>query len=261
MVSASRGEWIWAGWFIVIAGVLDLLDGRIARFTRTGSAFGGELDSLVDAISFGVAPAFIVYRLHFADASWSWLLSFAYITAVVVRLARFNVEQGGEAKAHFHGLPSTTGGMILATFHPFSQTAFFQENLSGLPAAQILAVVMILLSALMLSHVPYPVVPRIGWRTARSTATTVAMGAMTVAALTVPRHFFFPFLMLYAMWGLARSVLLGLVERLPERDPLMDEGEMDEGGAELRSLDYREIAPSRYFGPHTDDDETRERDP
>ena len=91
MVAAARGDFQWAAWCIVFAAILDLLDGRIARFTRTGSRFGAELDSLVDAISFGVAPAFIMYHLFFADQSWAWILSFLYVTAAVVRLARFNV--------------------------------------------------------------------------------------------------------------------------------------------------------------------------
>ena len=102
MVAASRGDFIWAGWFIVFAGTLDMLDGSVARFTRTGSRFGAELDSLVDAISFGVAPGFIMYQLFFSDTPWSWILSFVYVTAVVVRLARFNIEEGGEPKRHFH---------------------------------------------------------------------------------------------------------------------------------------------------------------
>ena len=93
MVSVSRGDFLWAGWCIIIAGILDMLDGSVARLTRTGSAFGAELDSLVDAVSFGVAPGYIMFALFFADAQWSWVLSFVYITAVVVRLARFNIEQ------------------------------------------------------------------------------------------------------------------------------------------------------------------------
>ncbi len=52
----------------------------------------------MDAISFGVAPAFILYQLYLSETAWGWILSFAYVTAVVLRLARFNVEQGGEAK-------------------------------------------------------------------------------------------------------------------------------------------------------------------
>ena len=60
IVSAASGDFMRAGWLIVIAGIADTLDGRIARATKTGSRFGEELDSLVDAISFGVAPAFIM---------------------------------------------------------------------------------------------------------------------------------------------------------------------------------------------------------
>ena len=95
LITAAQGDLIWAGWFIVFAAILDMADGRIARFTRTGSSFGAELDSLVDAISFGVVPGFILYQEYLSDSAWGWILSFAYVTAVVLRLARFNVERYG----------------------------------------------------------------------------------------------------------------------------------------------------------------------
>lgn len=248
IVAADRGDLIWAGWFIVFAAVSDMLDGRIARFTRTGSSFGAELDSLVDAISFGVAPAFIMYRLYFSDAAWSWILCFVYVTAIVVRLARFNIEQGGEAKSYFHGLPSPTAGMILGTFYPFSQTPFFETYLGSFAWPQIMAVVVILLSALMLSHVPYGLFPKIGFSTPKRMFNTGFVLAGLFAALTVPRYYFFPVLSLYTLWGLLKSVLLGLLDRLPERDPLLDEEDLDEAQAEVRSLDYGDLAPRR-FGP------------
>jgi len=112
IVAATRGDFEWAGWFIVFAGVLDLLDGRVARFTRTGTAFGAELDSLVDAISFGVAPALIAYQLYFTEGRWGWTVCFVYIAASVVRLARFNIDQAGHARSHFIGLPSPTAGIL-----------------------------------------------------------------------------------------------------------------------------------------------------
>ncbi len=254
VVAAFRGDLEWACWAVVIAAVLDMLDGRVARFTRTGSAFGAELDSLVDAISFGVAPGVVVYVLYLQEGTWSWLLAFVYVTAVVVRLARFNIEQAGRAKAHFHGLPSPTAGMILATYYPFSRTAFFDTYLSGLPWPQAVAAGMVLLSVLMVSHVPYPVVPRIGFRSARGLAATGFVVGAVFAAVAVPRYFFFPFLVAYTAWGLLRSVGMGLMERLPDRDPLRDEDEAgaDDAGAEHRELDYRDVAPSRFH----DDDET-----
>jgi phosphatidylserine synthase len=71
IVYAAQGNFTWAGWFIVFAGMADILDGRLARMSHTGTRFGAELDSLVDVISFGVAPAMIMYFLEFAEAGKS----------------------------------------------------------------------------------------------------------------------------------------------------------------------------------------------
>lgn len=259
IVAATRGEFGWAAWYIVFAGVLDMLDGRVARFTRTGSAFGSELDSLVDVVSFGVAPGLIMYQLYFAEGVWSWTVCFVYIAAVVVRLARFNVEQAGRAKSHFIGLPSPTAGLILATYYPFSRTPFFEQYLAHLPWPQVMGIGMVFLGVLMLSHITYPVVPRIGFRTARGLFTTAVMAACLFAVLTAPSSFFFPLLVIYTTAGLIRSVGLGLLERLPERDPLLDEEDKDEADAELRTLDYGEVAPTRprRDSPHERSEELR----
>jgi CDP-diacylglycerol--serine O-phosphatidyltransferase len=177
-----------------------------------------------------------------------------------VRLARFNVEQAGRAKSHFIGLPSPTAGMILATYYPFSQTALFQDNLSHLPWPRFMGIGMVLLSVVMLSHIPYPVVPRIGFKNAKSLIITVVMAACAIGALMRPALFLFPFLAIYTLFGLIRSVGLGLLDRLPERDPLLDEEDeedQDEAGAELRTLDYGEVAPTR---PRRDPSNPQERD-
>lgn len=243
IVAATRGDFEWAGWFIVFAGVLDMLDGRVARFTRTGSAFGAELDSLVDAISFGVAPGYIMHEIFFAaDAGWGWILIYVYVTAVVVRLARYNIEQGGEAKRYFHGLPSPAAGMTLASFYPFSQTTFFATYLGDLPWQQILGVGMVLLAVLMVSHVPYARVPRIGLRTPRGVMNTVVTLGALFLALAVPRYYFFSAFLLYITWGLLKSVLLGFLDRLPGGDPLLDEDE-DDAMVEQRDLDYANLGP------------------
>ena len=227
-----------------------MLDGAVARFTRTGSRFGAELDSLIDAISFGVAPGFIMFRLFFAETQWSWILSFVYVTAVALRLARFNIEQGGEAKRHFHGLPSPAAGMTLATFYPWSQTAFFQAYLSDLPWERIIGVGMVLLGILMVSHVPYARVPKIGLRTRKGiTNTVVVLGGMFMV-LSVPRYFCFSLGLLYVTWGLVKVVLLGLLDRLPGGDPLLDEEDEDEEAPEPRPLDYAELHAGKRAQPH-----------
>ena len=241
VVAALRGDFAWAGWFIVYAAILDLLDGRVARFTRTGSAFGAELDSLTDVISFGVAPALIMIQIYFTASDWSWVIGFVYVAAVVVRLARFNVEQGGEARRHFHGLPTPTAGMILATHYPFSQTALFQQYLGDLPWPRIMVLTMVLTSILMLSHIPYAKFPRIELRTRKGIGTTAFLVACLILAVTVPAHWFFPALILYTLWGLLRSVFLGLMERLPERDPLLDAPESADTAVEPRELDYHDL--------------------
>jgi CDP-diacylglycerol---serine O-phosphatidyltransferase len=245
MVAASRGQFMTAAWLIVLAGLADTLDGRVARVTRTGSRFGAELDSLVDAISFGVAPAFVLYHLFLQDASWGWVAAFFYTAACVIRLARFNVEQAGHAKVAFHGLPSPAAGMTLATFYPFSQTDFFAQHFAGLPWPSIMVVMMLTLAMLMMSHVLYPVVPKFGFRTLKGLLTLAAFIGTVIAAFTIPSLFFFPALLTYVAYGIVKAVVLGFFERLPDRDLLLDSEESDEADAEIRDIDYNELAPPR----------------
>ncbi|HEY0023425.1 MAG TPA: CDP-diacylglycerol--serine O-phosphatidyltransferase [Longimicrobium sp.] len=243
IVNASRGEYFTAGWMIVGAAIMDLLDGRIARFTATGSAFGEELDSLVDAISFGVAPALIAYFAFFSTGGeWSWILAFLYIVAAVFRLARFNIEQAGTAKAAFHGLPSPTAGACLATYYAFTETPFWAAWLPHVPVVRMAGWLLMLLGVLMVSNVLYPVVPRFGTRTWSGRFAIFLAIVSLVSAFTYPAYFFFPFSMLYITYGLVKSVLGGFEERLPARDPLEDE--VDDGEADdMRELEYEEMRP------------------
>jgi CDP-diacylglycerol--serine O-phosphatidyltransferase len=235
IVESARGDLVRAAWFIVAAAVLDALDGRIARMSRTGTQFGAELDSLVDAISFGVAPALLVYFYQFRSGEWAWLLCFLYVLAAVLRLARFNVEQAGTAKTQFFGLPSPAAGMTVATFVPFAQTDFFQRHLAALWAWPVaLAVLMVMCALLMVSLVPYPIWPRMGLRSARGLAGVGFTLAFLAGTLYVPAYFLFPFGLGYVAFGLTRAALTGLQERLPERDPLADD---DENGGGQRPVE------------------------
>src|SRR5436309_10419610 len=90
IVSASRGQFDLAGLLVVLGGVADALDGRVARATGSGSRFGSELDSLVDIISFGLAPAMIMYFAVMNREGWDWLVVFLYVACAAIRLARFN---------------------------------------------------------------------------------------------------------------------------------------------------------------------------
>lgn len=246
IVSAAQQRFTSAAWLIVFAGIADTLDGRVARVTRTGSRFGEEFDSLVDVVSFGVAPAIVLYHLFLTDGRWSWIAAFFYVSATTIRLARFNVEQAGHAKAVFHGLPSPSAGMLLVTFYPFSQTAFFQRHLSAWAWPEIMTAMMVVLGLLMMSHIPYPVLPKFGFRTVKGILTGVWLISMAALAIYFPAHFIFPFFMAYVAYGVLKALVLGFFERLPERDPLLDEEGGDEAGAELRDIDYAELAPFRF---------------
>jgi CDP-diacylglycerol--serine O-phosphatidyltransferase len=162
MVSAYNKNFVWAAWFVMFSGVLDMLDGRVARLSKTGTRFGAELDSLVDVISFGVAPAMIMYFLEFSEGGrFGWILCYLYVVAVAVRLARYNVSHGNDKPGWFTGMPSPSAGMTLAVFYPFSQTPWYQASLAYLNLQrQGLAILMVLLALLMVSNIKYPRFPR-----------------------------------------------------------------------------------------------------
>lgn len=106
LVSTFNGEFLQAAVFIIIAHLLDSLDGTVARLTRTSSQFGLEFDSLADLVSFGVAPAVLVYYWALLPwGTWGWLAAGLYVVCGALRLARFNVQASTAEKAHFLGLP------------------------------------------------------------------------------------------------------------------------------------------------------------
>ena len=236
LVAASRGDYGWAAWFVVFAGVLDGLDGRVARVTRTGTSFGAQLDSLVDAISFGVAPAYIAYRLHFAGAEWAWLLALAFIMAVVIRLARFNVERGSGSNKEFTGLPSPAAGITVAAVYPFSQTEVAVRYLETLPWPEAVGGLMLMLAVLMVSPVPYSVLPTLGRYTPPRAVLIPGLVAGMAILLAWPEYVIFLSLMGYAFWGLAKAVTTGLLDRLPQSGALMDEDPMSESDDSVRDI-------------------------
>ncbi len=239
IVESSRGNYLHAAWFVVVAAILDLLDGRVARLARSGTSFGAEMDSLVDVISFGVAPSLLLFFWQFQGREWAWLLSFAFVLGATLRLARFNVVQAGRAKTHFIGLSSPVAGITLASLYPFTQTAFFKLRLGFLPLPLLVVLLTIGLTLLMVSQVPYPVVPRVGLRTWRGRGGLLLTLAALAGALYFPEYFFFPACLALILFGLLRAVFLGLLDRLPERDPLRDDEEEPE-----RPVDY-ELGPGR----------------
>jgi CDP-diacylglycerol--serine O-phosphatidyltransferase len=129
IVQAMNGRFEYAAMAIFVAMVLDGLDGRVARFTRTQSAFGAELDSLSDMVSFGVAPALVVYVWALQDFArvkdiamlgpWltnklGWIAAFIYCACAALRLARFNTTLDVADRRFFQGLPSPAAACVVA---------------------------------------------------------------------------------------------------------------------------------------------------
>lgn len=216
IVSAFNGNYAWAGWFIVFAAVLDLLDGRVARFSNTGTRFGAELDSLVDVISFGVAPALLMYFIEFSAAGrFGWIVCYLYVVCAALRLARYNVVAHHQpASPWFTGMPSPAAGVILATWYPFSQTQGYRESIAYLDLQhQGLVFLVLIVAALMVSNVRYPRFPRIGVRTPQGWAGLLFLIVLVTGSIVAPASFFFPLGLVYLLYGVARSIILGLLER------------------------------------------------
>ncbi len=219
MVLAARGEFYRAGWYIVFAGILDLLDGRLARLSNTGTRFGAELDSLVDIVSFGVAPAFLTYMLVFGTAGQAeWIFCYFYVMAAAIRLARFNLTQAGKAKHAFIGLPSPAAGITLATYYPFTQTDFYQEVLRDLPWHHLLQLLMILLTILMVSNVRYAAMPRVGLRSVRGVLGLAIILLTLVFGIVDHDIFLFPLGIAYMSYGVLRAAFLGLLSEPDENE-------------------------------------------
>jgi CDP-diacylglycerol--serine O-phosphatidyltransferase len=117
IVQGMNGRFEEAAVAIFIAMVLDGLDGRVARLTRTQSAFGAEYDSLSDMVSFGVAPALVAYSWALNSLGrWGWLAAFIYSVGAALRLARFNTQLEVADKRFFTGLPSPAAAALVAGF-------------------------------------------------------------------------------------------------------------------------------------------------
>ena len=117
VVMAMNGRFDLAGIGIFCAMVLDSLDGRVARKTNTQSAFGEQMDSLSDMVSFGAAPALIAYIWALKDLGrWGWMAAFVYCACAALRLARFNVNTTVVDKRYFQGLPSPAAAALVAGF-------------------------------------------------------------------------------------------------------------------------------------------------
>jgi CDP-diacylglycerol--serine O-phosphatidyltransferase len=152
IVKAQNGQFAEAAPLLFWAGVLDALDGRIARMTGTASEFGAQLDSLADVISFGVAPALLVYSWGLSTVPRSgWLTAFLFVMCGSLRLARFNVQHHVVDARSFVGMPipAAAGQLAAVVF-------FFPDPVAWRYQAVLLMALVVSLAFLMVSTLRYP---------------------------------------------------------------------------------------------------------
>lgn len=158
VVKSYENEFILASLLIVIAAVMDALDGVFARLTNSSSKFGIELDSLADVVSFGFAPSFLIYSTYLKEFGlWGVVASSLFLLAAAFRLARFNVELVGYSKKYFYGLPSPTAAITISSFVFMAHRVnsfYFDRNYFSL-------FLIILVAFLMISRIKFDAIPPI----------------------------------------------------------------------------------------------------
>jgi CDP-diacylglycerol--serine O-phosphatidyltransferase len=151
VIRSLQGDYEWAAAALFVAALLDRLDGWVARLTRTSSDFGVQLDSLADIISFGMAPALMIYLWSLSQLPKPWSLApFLYLAAGATRLARFNIQTPVQDRRFFIGLPIPAAACVLASCVFYSPARIVDPVTSML-----LASLVVVLAALMVSRLRY----------------------------------------------------------------------------------------------------------
>ena len=160
IVMAINGRFEQSALGVFSAMIFDSLDGRVARMTNTQSAFGEQMDSLADMVSFGAAPALIVYVWALKELGrWGWIAAFVYCACAALRLARFNVNTGVVDKRYFQGLPSPAAAALVMGFIWLMTDNGVQRGIGGhlsWPQASWIAFAITLYAGLtMVTNVPF----------------------------------------------------------------------------------------------------------
>ena len=197
-----------AVWFILGACIFDVLDGRLARLGGHDSAFGREFDSLADVISFGLAPALMVYRIVLlAFPRVGWVVAFIYLLCGALRLARFNVAAAEGVPSNnkeFLGFPITAAAGLIASITLFMLWWFGERDHEIGEFKWVLPPLMVFLSIMMFSRLRYPSFKAVTWRTTRSLSRFLVIAV--VLLFTVLNYEWMPavLFLVYLLYGLVR---------------------------------------------------------
>ncbi|MFA4916375.1 MAG: CDP-diacylglycerol--serine O-phosphatidyltransferase [Syntrophales bacterium] len=207
-ITASMKEnFTLAAVLILIAFVLDGLDGRIARMTNTLSKFGAEYDSLSDLVSFGVAPAILAYTWSLSSyGKWGWLAAFLFVLCGALRLARFNVQTNIIESRVFNGLPIPASAVVVAT----SVLLYYYFGGTGKSPNLLALIVSVALSLLMISNIKYYSFKDLNFFSRKPFMSFVLIVLILIIVTTEPEIMIFTFSLGYSFsgpsWALVKAV-------------------------------------------------------
>lgn len=205
VIMAARGEFVTAAWLIIAAGVLDVLDGKLARMVQGSSEFGVQYDSLADVVSFGLAPSVLGYYAFFQ--SWGTiglLLSFMPLVFGSIRLARFNVRQKGFTKNVFEGVPIPAAAVAICSYILINYELWEQLRWPNIFLLIVLAV-----SFLMITNIRYEVMPNFSLQSTRKERLKILAVLIAVVLILIdPQKTIFPLILIYILSGPARAIWL-----------------------------------------------------
>jgi CDP-diacylglycerol--serine O-phosphatidyltransferase len=214
------GRFDHAAWALLLAAVLDMLDGRVARLTKSTSEFGEQYDSLADLISFGVAPAFLAFYwgLQTVFGELAWAVVFIYPTCAAIRLARFNVLTGSEeSRKFFKGMPSPCAAGIPVIPVMVYLKYFGQGALTGSFAAGIYLVSVIVGALLMVSNIRFRTFKEINFTRYGMAPALAGLAVILSLLLVYPQATLFASLIAYLVLGIVEGGILYRMKEAEER--------------------------------------------
>lgn len=224
VVQAMNGRFEHAAVAIFIAMVLDGLDGRVARMTHTQSAFGAEYDSLSDMVSFGVAPALVIYEFALQGmGKLGWIAAFVYCAGAALRLARFNTQHDVVTdKRFFQGLPSPAAAALIAGF----VWVMVEYGVSGEDVRWLAAAMALLGGLTMVSNFRYYSGKEINLRKSVPFFVILLIVLAFILVSTSPPEVLFGVFVLYALSGYGDAIwtLTGRKKSAAPAAPLQDDG-------------------------------------
>lgn len=238
VILAFNSEWLKSGALLSIAGIMDGLDGMVARATKTTSKFGFNFDSIVDVVSFGVCPALVVYLKwlkpeEYGGNKYGWMLAFLFLMAGSIRLARFNVLAVTEdnPKKDFKGLPITGAALLISTsLWVYSKYSGKILNISGhhIVLDNYLSIIpelipgtLIVLTYLMVSKIRYSSLKRINLRKINPFILLFLLSSLIFLLMMFPGFILFTFSLCYVLSGPVKTIFQ--LRKLSERRMIENE--------------------------------------